>query len=279
MGIGVGKDKLIYNGTTPDDGDSVASYLYGSGGKLTSTTIGGIEALDVNVAGGSLTVDLDGVYAVTTNETPDNVGVIAHTRAATPSAVEQVFRSTGGTANADGLTAANIHGLDVNAFAMVYNGTSWDRLGGSSNGVYVQGSVADDTVDAGNPLKIGMRALSGALSAVSATGDRADVISDLYRRMRVVDSPNISLDQGSTSIPDTTATAICTAIAGRIRVLIQNLGNKAVFVGSSDVTASGATGGIKVSGGSNMEIPLGENVALYGISESGNLDVRWLQLA
>jgi hypothetical protein len=94
-------------------------------------------SLNVNITGSSVVqdVDLDGVYASPTNTNPDNVGIIAHTRAATPGDPEQTFRSTGAVP-ADAVVNANVHALDVNSFNMLYNGTTWDRwqgTGGSAN--------------------------------------------------------------------------------------------------------------------------------------------------
>ena len=130
-------------------------------------------------------VDLDGVYNGVSNLTPDSAGLIGHTRAASPAISDQIERMTVGAASGDGIVAANVHGLDVNSFGMIFNGTTWDRMKGTNGVLDVAplGNVADDAVDSGNPVKIGSRALSGALAAVSATGDRADLISDLYRRI------------------------------------------------------------------------------------------------
>lgn len=57
----------------------------------------------------------------------------------------------------------------------VYNGTTWDRMRGGTNGLYVGGNVAHDAVDAGNPIKFGGRAANSAGSwVVSANNDRVD---------------------------------------------------------------------------------------------------------
>jgi len=275
MGAGLGKDKLIYDATTPGEGDSVASYLRTSEGALHATEVAeDIWALDVNIAGGSITCNLDGIYVDDTNLLPDNVGIIGHTRAETPGAAQQVERTTVGLPG-DGVVNNNVHGLDTIAFLMGYNGTTYDRLKATSGALHVRGDVADDDTDAGKPIKIGSRAISGLLGVVQ-TGDRADVISDLYRRIRTTSAPNISLAANTVSIPDTTATLICTSIAGRERVLVQNLGGKAMYVGGSAVAT---TTGVRIAAGANMEIPLGPSVDLYGISSSGALDVRFLQVA
>jgi len=107
--------------------DSVQAWAHdGAGTAITSTVVGADTGLDVNILN-SLTVDINGVYNVGTNPDPDNVGMIAHARSAAPGDADQTFRSTGGAASADAVVAANVQGLDVNAFGMAYNGTTWDR--------------------------------------------------------------------------------------------------------------------------------------------------------
>jgi len=290
------KPKLVYDATTPEDGDSVASFLHGSGGALTSTTVGGSEALDINVTNASLDinvtnasldvnvtndidVDIDGVYDAGDNAAPDSAGVIAHERAAAPDETNQGFRSTGGAASSDAVVAANVHGLDVNAFGMGFNGTTWDRLRSGDGQLEVRpfGNVADDAEDSGNPLKVGSRAHDGALTAV-ADGDRADLLSDLYRRVWVNTAPNISGSNAAVSV-DTTAGGVAlfaSPLAGRRKVIVQNMGNKAIILGFGTVTASN---GVLVPAKAVWTDELGPNIDLKAIAESGTQDVRVLQLA
>lgn len=288
--MGIQKDKLIYDGTTTADGDSVAAFLHASGGKLTSTNVSGKEALDVNMVN-EIAVAIDGIYAGTTNENPDNVGLIGHTRAATPGDADQVERTTVGAPTASGLVAANIHALDTNGFLHGFNGTTWDRLLSASGSLQVKlmaadsgvslpvsGTVADDATDSGNPVKVGSRAVGAALPVISAAGDRADLISDLYRRIFVNDSPDIALLTTNKAV-STTGVIVAAALAGRRRVLLQNLGSKAVYIGPSGVTNTGATKGLRIAAGANMEIPLGEHVALHAVAESGTQELIAMEIA
>jgi len=78
----------------------------------------------------------------------------------------------------------------------------------------------------------------------------------------------------------TTAASLGAALAGRKRVMVQNLGNKAIFIGgTSDVASSGADKGIRIAAGGNMELPLGEGVALFAVAESGTQEVIFVQIA
>ncbi len=272
------KDKLIYDATTPSDGDSVAAYLRTGTGALTSTVPG---ALDVNLVSPiSVAVDLDGDYDAGTNPTPDSAGMLVHDRAAAPAVSDQNKRTTGAAASSDAVVAANVHGLDANAFGMIFNGTTWDRMRGTNGSLNVAplGNVADDAADSGNPVKIGSRAVSGALTALSATGDRADLLSDLYRRVWVNTAPNVGGSNAAVSV-DTTAggvTLFASVLAGRRFVRIQNLGSKAIFWGFGTVTSAN---GARIAGGSTETFECGPDLVPKAIAESGTQDVRVVQLA
>jgi hypothetical protein len=275
----LGKDKLIYDSTTPADGDSIAAFLRTGSGALTSTGASG--ALDVNITNAlAVAVDLNGDYDGATNLTPDSVGAIFHDRVASPAVADQNKRTTGAAASSDAVVAANAHGMDANAFGMIFNGTTWDRMRGTSGALNVVFSepVADDAADSGNPLKVGTRAVDGALAAVSATGDRANMISDLYRRLWVNNTPNIAGSNAAIFI-DTTAggTALFAAVlAGRRKAEVQNLGSKAIAIGFGTVTFAN---GIRIAAGASYTMDIGPDLALKAIAESGTQNVRVLQLA
>jgi len=221
--------------------DKVFSFLRSAGGQtITSTTVGGKEALDVNVAN-ALTVDLDGVYDVSTNPTPDNVGLIAHSRAATPGDAEQLFRSTGGAASSDAVVAANVHGLDVNSFAMLFNGTTWDRAKGTSGAAHSHlfSQEAGFKVD----VKNSFATAQVAAATVGATAVQLDA------------SP----------------------LAGRTSVQIQNTSTKRLWIGFSNAVTSSS--GILVPVGGFYEKDLDDGVTIYAIGEQAGQDVRFAQYA
>lgn len=300
----LGKDKLIYDGTTPADGDRVAAFLHATL-KLTSTTVGGSEALDVNVvaitgqyaeddahvsgdlgtqmlgvrsdAGGSL-VSADGDYS------PFSIDANGRLRVAADIDVVSGFEKAEDAAHASGdigayVLAVRQDTLSASAADGDYASFKLDALGRLWTAAQVSGDVADDAADSGNPLKTGTRAVSGALAAVSATGDRADSISDLYRRHWVNTSANIAGSNAAVSV-DTTAGGIAvfaSPLAGRRKVQVQNLGNKAIFIGFGTVTAAN---GMRIAGGATQTLEdFGPDLALKAIAESGTQDVRVLQLA
>ena len=126
-------DKLGFDFTDADTtaaSASVGAFVRASDGTLITHTalglLGVIKALDVNVAN-DIQVTVDGIYAMYTNDDPDNIGLIAHVRQASPGDADQTIRTTGGVP-ADAVVNANVHALDVNSLLMGYNGSTWDRL-------------------------------------------------------------------------------------------------------------------------------------------------------
>jgi len=88
----------------------VNSYLLGYdtvGGQWDRVTISNGD-LNVNIDQ-TVDVDVDGVYNVSTNADPDNIGLIIHTRATTPGDSDQVKRVTG----IQGTDDDTIHAMDV----------------------------------------------------------------------------------------------------------------------------------------------------------------------
>lgn len=140
----------------------------------------------------------------------------------------------------------------------------------------ISGDVADDAADSGNPVKVGGKAYDQAsVWGAVAASDRVNNATDLYRRQLINDAPNISVTCGAVSVADS-ATALGTAAAGRMRLLIQNNGDKPMFVGPSDVAV--ATG-LEIAKGATLSLELGEAVDLYGIVASGTVDARVMQVA
>lgn len=159
----------------------VASALFDSDGTGITSTGG---ALDVNIASGSFTIDVttDGVYDAGTNPTPDTEGLIAHSRAAAPDETNQDFRSTGGGASSDAIVAANVHGLDTNAFGMLFNGTTWDRARGTSGAMHINDGGNSITVDGAvtvSATDLDIRDLAFATDSVDVSGSAVSISGDV----------------------------------------------------------------------------------------------------
>ena len=139
--------------------------------KTTPGTIadGETDALRLTSAG-LLRVSLDGNTVGTTDQ--ETVGNVAHDAADSGNPVK--FGGKGSAAVASDVT----EGDRVNgSFTLAGRFRVEDQAG----------YTAHDAADAGNPLKVGAKAISLTNTAeVSATGDRANTVSDLYGRTRVV---------------------------------------------------------------------------------------------
>ena len=216
-------------------------YAYdGTGGdwvRLTET--GG--ALDINVKSGELNVDLDGVYVLATNPTPDSVGTIFHSRAASPAISDQIFRSTGGVASADAIVAANVHGIDVNSFGMLFNGTTWDRWQGTGGSANV--TISGGTVD-----------VSDAALANTA----------------------ITANTTSLAVANTAQAAVAAPLANRKYLSIYNNDNRTMYIGPTGVSAST---GFPIPPGSLVDLRAGAAVVIDAVSPKAAHDLRYMELS
>jgi hypothetical protein len=260
---------------------NVASALFdGSGVALTSSLVGGKQGLDVNILN-AIAVSLDGVYDGGGNPTPDTVGMIAHGRGATPGAADQTFRSTGGAASADAVVAANVQALDVNAFGMAYNGTTWDRLRATSGALHISDGGGSLTVDAVN---LDIRDLTHAADSVRL-GDGTSLVTtttvggDVGLDVNVLSDPSLAstaIAAAAVTATTTAADVVASPLSARKYLFVYNNGNQRVFVGQSGVTS---TSGFPVSPGSYLELRAGAAVDIEIVANSGSQNIRTLELA
>lgn len=82
--------------------------------------------------------------------------------------------------------------------ASYFNGTTWDRTRGDLNGAWTQGNVANDAVDAGNPIKVG--GVFTTLPTVYTSGDRADLAVNINGVAMVAASGTLSADVAGTTM-------------------------------------------------------------------------------
>lgn len=112
----------------------------------------------------------------------------------------------------------------------LYNGASYDRLRGDTTGVNTQGNVAHDAADAGNPVKIGAKAVDlGANPTAVAASDRTNLLASRAGQLFTIGGhPNILSQNLQITDADgaQTDTAIITAAA-----------NVAIVVTAIEVTA------------------------------------------
>lgn len=277
-------ERLLFDSGNPADGPSIGSYLIGAGGNvLTETNVGADYGLDVNVINASLVVSATDFDIRSLNVATDGDHVY-------------IMDSTGTNAldiDASGYITANINGnvtvtatdLDIRDLTHVSDsikvGDGTDFLAvnadGSINVNLTDDGIADDAADSGNPLKVGSRGYdaSSALTALSASGDRADLLSDLYRRVFVNSASNIGQAQAAVTVGTTAVQLTASPLAGRTGLIIQNNGNKSIFVGDSGVTTSD---GLEVGKGGSLHLEAGEVIDLYAISTNAGQDVRIFEI-
>ena len=274
--------------------DVYSATADGAGNPITST--GG--ALDINVKSGALTVDINGIYNVGTNPTPDNVGIIGSSRAVAGLA-NQTLQFTGGGVGSDAIDPANIVAQDANAFGMMWDSIAgkWQRIPGTLAGGQlvkisntslsvtqgttpwqVSGDVADDAADAGDPVKVGSRSEWGALGALSNDGDRADLVSDKYRRLYINSGSNVAVRNLNVTVGavELELKSGATALEGRRLLMIQNLSNKEIYVGKTGVLA---TTGLVLAARATISLDVGQDVAVFALGSGTNQDVRVFELA
>jgi hypothetical protein len=226
--------------------DSVSSWLKdGTGNALTSTVISSIRALDVNIAGGNLAVDLNGIYNVSSNPTPDNVGAIFFSRAVTPGLAEQVQTVT--AAAQGSIIAADvskIHALDVSSFLYAKDAISGDLK-----------QLTMNATDSG---------LNVHVSNTITTSDAA------------LANAGIANDKNILAVANTAQSAVSSVLANRKYLMLYNKGNKVAYLGTTGVSA---TNGFPLSPGSVIELRAGASVDVKWVASDTNQELRSLELA
>lgn len=254
--MSISKEKLIADTGVALDGDSVASFLRdGDGAKIQSTS----NALNVFV----------------TNPLEIDVGLDA-----ADDSVAAWLKD--GTGNALSSTGGALHiRIDSQTAAVTVAATNLDirDLAFATDKVDVSGSsvtVAATDLDIRNLVFATDKVdVSGSSVTVSATN--LD-IRDLSAATDSVDAKMSAstILASANSIGTSAEAVVASALSGRRRLLIQNLGASPVYLGDSGVTTSS---GIRVSAGANVELELGASADLYAVCASGTADVRVLEMA
>lgn len=142
--------------------------------------------------------------------------------------------------------------------------------------------VGDDEPDTEDPLKVGSRSYdqSGALTAISAAGDKANAISDLYRRIYTTSAPSIgwTVTAGTTdATPDTAAQVDGSKQAGRQYFMFQSQASNSIYLGTSGAVTT--ANGLEVSKGTTLVMEMGESLDIYSVSGSASQAYRFVQVA
>lgn len=284
------KDQLQFDASEFADSDQVASHLYFSDGTAAAHTGGamhisdGGSTLSIDDGGGSITVD----GSVTVSAIDLDIRDLANTQDSIAIGDEtnivDLEQNDAAFAGGYGFSMYGVRqdaggspvSADGDAHPFVFNSDGELKVAAD-----LTSDVADDAADSGNPLKMGGRAFDGALTAVSASNDRYDMLGDMYRRTWVNDAPNVSNQRSREQVSTTAAEIAATPLAGRKRIMVQNRGTRAVYLGEDNtVTADdAATGGIRVARGATLELPWGEDLDIFAIAPAGTQNLFIWEIA
>lgn len=285
---GLSIDRLIFDPADLTESSNIGAYTRaGSDGDLiSSTNVAGKEGLDVNLINASLEVTATNLDIRDLSHTQDSVklgdgtdflainvdGSINAITSSQTAYAEDSAHASGALGDfslgvrQDALASSTSADGDYSAFKMTSRGALWTTAVGTS---------ADDAADTEAPIKVGSKATGSALSPVSTTGDRADLTSDMYRRIFINDSPNIGVSSQLLTV-GATEVAFPAALGGRRRLMVQNTSNNDVCVGPTGLSMSS---GLRVGKGSTLSLEVGENVNLFSISGSAGNAIRIFELA
>ena len=247
-----GKWKITIDTAVLANGDSIAAYLTSAAGTLlTHTTLAGKERLDVMSPS---------EFAEDSAHTTGDYGTFAlAVRNDTP----------GSLVDTDGDYAP----LQVDSTGRL---RVLADLTAAFDFVYPEDSAHVNADPAAAILAVRKDALS---TNVSTDGDYANLLQWAEGSLKVVDIANISVLQQQVSVADGVATLLPTvALATRRSLLVQNVGNNSIWIGSATVTAAGATGGVEVPKGGHIELEAGPNCVVYGIASGAAVNARILEM-
>ena len=276
--MALSKDKLIADPAIAYDGDSVIVHLFDGTGNALSSTGGALHVsatnLDirdlthvsdsVKIGDGTdfLAVNADGSINVNGTDVYDEDS--AHSSGAKGSLSLVVRKDAPGSlVDADGDYAP----LQVDDQGRL-------RVTGS---IVLDGQYAEDSVHTSGNIGIYNLAVRSDVPAIgsSASGDYASQTVDAYNRLWVNDAPNISMSAAAATVTTTSALLVA-SLAGRKKLMIQNLGTKEIYIGPSGVTTSS---GIRIAMGAGYEVEAGPDLVWHAVASAGSQNVRVLQLA
>lgn len=310
---GLFKDKLQFDPLFLDESDNIGAFLRdGYGNQISSTLTGSKRALDVNVVNtdtvnsgifeedtahvsgakgqfilavqqqADVALANDGDYAPLQVDENGNLKVVADLDVN----FDYVFAEDTAHTNEDlgaYILAVRADSMPIDANTSASGDyTSFFVDGYGAQWVDAVGSRFDGEVDSittdgrDRAVKMGTRTVAAPLEVTSA-GVRADMISDIFRRVYINDSPNVEFACDNVAV-DTTVGGVqlaASAIVSRRRILIQNLASQPIFVGPSGVTT---LSGLRVAGGATLVLEAGPSLDFYAVAATGTADVRVFEL-
>jgi hypothetical protein len=261
------KDKLILDTSALPDSDNVGAYLRDAAGNLlTSTLVSGKQSLDVNVSQSALP---SGAATEATLATRASEATLA-TRASESTLATRASESTLLTRASETTVAAILADtatIDSQTLQISQDVASLKKI---EDAAHVSG-------DAG-VMALVVRSDAGG-SLAGSDGDYAPLQVNAAGELRVSSSssvPNSAVLATTKTVTTTSGALLASQLSSRKRLLIENLGQKTVFVGPSGVSD---VNGFRVSPGSVLDLDLGPAVSVHAVCTSGTADVRVLEVA
>jgi len=225
--------------------NAAAALFDGAGNAIGST--GG--ALDVNVASGDLSVDLD--------HTEDSVALGDGTSLLTSTTV-------GADIGLDVNVINSVISVDDNGSSLTVDASDLDIRDLSAAQDSVQANMYDGAGTALTSTLVGADQALDVNVVQQAGGDDALADTDLSATAVSVDTTAGGTDLAGTDLSD------------RKYAFIYNNGNRRIYIGKSGVSTST---GFPVSPRSYLEMRAGDSIDLHAISAGGSQDVRFLELS
>ena len=267
-----GKEKLVFDATAANDTDNVGAFIRSADGTLlTHTTVGGKEALDVNVAN---EVDIRDLNSAT-----DSVTAIQGTSPWVVSATDLDIRDLSHTqdnvaiAQGGNTMVVNADGsINVNADIDIVNGAEK-----AEDAAHASGDIGQFVLAVRQDVLAPSTSADGDYAAFKVNADGALYVEVTNQVAPAIPAYNALLVSQNTV--DTTAElVVASALTDRKRILVQNVSsNRTVYLGHDNAVTS--ANGLRLSAGSSIELDLAAGVALYAISSAVGADLRIAELA
>jgi hypothetical protein len=283
-----GKNQLTLDTTSLSESDNVGAYVRSSDGTLiTHTTNGGKDSLDVNISNTSIAVtatNLDIRDLAFATDKVDVSGSSVELGATTLAALENISAIV--TA-----TDLDIRNLDYSQDNIAIKGSTGNQLVVNADGsinanvdVSVVSGAEKAEDSAHTSTDVGQFSLAvrhdADTSMVSADGDYAPFQVNATGALKVAgtftQSSASDILAQSITVGTTEVALPATPMVNRREIIIQNNGNKFLYIGETGVTSST---GLIIGPKSEASFEFGPSVILYGISTAAAQDIRVIEVS
>jgi hypothetical protein len=268
------KTQLVYDNTSPADGDVVGSKTLAADG--TGITATG-TSLDVNVTS-AIAVDVD--HTTDSVKVGDGTDFLAVNNDGSINAVvtatnldirDLAFASDSVTAHQGGSWTVTATATDLDIRDLAFATDSVDVSGSSvsiTGDVNVTQGTSPWVVSATN---LDIRDLAFATDSVTAHQGGSWTVTANDAALA-----NTAIENTAASVTTSSAALLGSQLANRKYLYVQNLGNKKCYVGKSGVTTSN---GIEMAPQTLAELRIGPAVSLHAVASSGTNDFRTMELS